>query len=163
MVIGVGNPLRGDDGAGLAVVEDRIVETRGVRVVAHPGEGSDLLRIWEGADAAVIVDAMASGGEPGTIVRFDASREPLPAGAAGRPTGHSVGIAETIEMARALGRLPRDVVVLGVVGANFELGAGLSEPVAAALDALAEAVVAEAQRLGPSRSRVGRTRGSRSR
>ena len=162
VVIGVGNALRGDDGAGLAAVA-RIPASPGVEVLSHSGDGSNLLELWDGAEAVVIVDSMASGADPGTIQRFDVSAEPLPA-AARRPAGHTFGVAEAIEAARALGRLPRRAIVIGVEGADFELGAGLSEPVCAVLDMLAAAASEEARPPGRfSRWRADRSRGSRSR
>ncbi len=145
VVIGVGNPLRGDDAAGLLAVA-RIPPSPGVELIAHAGEGVDLLELWAGADAVVIADSAASGAEPGTIVSFDASDRPLPSALA-RSAGHATGVAEAIELARSLGRLPARVVVLGVEGADFTLGAALSEPVRVAIDALAEAAGDKARHL----------------
>jgi len=145
LVIGVGNPLRGDDGAGLRAVA-RMPRIPGVEVLSHEGDGIDLLELWDGADAVVIVDTIASGAEPGAILAFDVSQEPMPS-AARRAAGHFVGVADAIEAARALRRLPRHVAVIGVEGAGFELGTGLSEPVLAALDGLTAAAAQAAERL----------------
>jgi hydrogenase maturation protease len=58
---------------------------------------------------------------------------PLPAGVF-RSSTHAFGVGDAVELARALGRLPRRVVVYGVEGAGFESGAPLSPAVAAAVD-----------------------------
>jgi hydrogenase maturation protease len=137
-VIGVGNALRGDDGAGLEVAR-RLHDEPGLTVREHEGEGLDLLTLWEGAGSVVLVDAMSSGAAPGAVTRFDATRAAPPA-VLRRRAGHAVGVAEAIELARSLGRLPDEVVIVGIEGGSFALGAGLSAEVAAALDTAADAV-----------------------
>jgi hydrogenase maturation protease len=62
-----------------------------------------------------------------------------------RRAGHAVGVAEAIELARCLGRLPARVVVFGVEGDCFETGSSLGVNVRAAIEPLAAAVRAEAQ------------------
>jgi hydrogenase maturation protease len=124
VVIGVGNALRGDDAVGIEVASR-------LRGVACDEEPSRLIEAWEGADAAILVDTVVSGAKPGTIHRFDASEGPIPAREL-RSSTHAIGLAETIELARALGRLPKRVVVYGIEGASFEAGAPLSPEVAAA-------------------------------
>jgi len=149
MVIGVGNALRHDDGAGL-VVARRLRARRGgvpITVREHEDETLALLDLWAGRDAVVLVDAIRSGARPGTIHRFDASEEPLPSELRGSSSTHAVGIGEAIELARSLQRLPRRVLVLGVEGRRFDAGAGLSAEVEAGLDGLADLVLGEARAL----------------
>ena len=149
MVIGVGNALRHDDGAGL-VVARRLRARRGgvpITVREHEDETLALLDLWAGSDAVVLVDAIRSGARPGTIHRFDASEQPLPSELRGSSSTHAVGIGEAIELARSLQRLPRRVLVLGVEGRRFDAGAGLSAEVEAGLDGLADLVLGEARAL----------------
>jgi hydrogenase maturation protease len=150
VILGTGNDLRGDDAAGLELIR-RIRGRPGppwLAVREHPGDPVGLLDAWQGCAAAVIVDAMDCGGSaPGAIRRLDASRVPLPTVAVSRASTHGAGIGEAIELARMLERLPRRVIVYAVQGERFQTGAGLSEPVRAALPALADAVLAEAVRL----------------
>jgi hydrogenase maturation protease len=143
VVVGVGNAYRGDDGVGLAAagrVRGRVADT--VDVLVCEAEPSRLIEAWEGADAAVVVDAVSSGAAPGTLHRHDASVEALPSRAF-RSSTHAFGLGEAIELARALGTLPARVVVLGVEGGDFTAGRGLSPPVAAAVERVAEAVLDE--------------------
>jgi hydrogenase maturation protease len=146
LVIGVGNALRGDDAAGLELAR-RLRTERTVAVRELEGEGIDLLDVWEGADAVVIVDAVRSGRAPGVVHRIDASAAPLPARLQASTSSHAVGVADAIELARTLGRLPRRVVVLGVEGHRFDAGAPLSPEVSAALDEVARAVHREVRSL----------------
>ena len=135
VVIGIGNALRGDDGAGVAVAER-------LHAVTCDEEPSRLIEAWEGADAAVLIDTVVSGAPPGTVHRFDASDGPIAAREL-RSSTHAIGLAETIELARALGRLPRRVVVYGIEGASFEAGAPLSPEVVDAVNRLAAMIEEE--------------------
>jgi len=141
IVIGVGNDYRGDDAVGLAVAR-RVAGLVGddVVVLECEQEPTRLLDAWGGADVALVVDACASGGAPGTVHRFDASDEPLPARVF-RSSTHAFGVGDAVELSRALQRLPRRVVVYGVEGGDFAAGATLSPPVAAAVDRVTGAVV----------------------
>jgi hydrogenase maturation protease len=148
-VVGVGNALRGDDAVGIAVAE----RVRGrvpadVDVVECEQEPSRLLDAWEGAELAVVVDACASGEEPGTIHRFDAGDRSLPARVF-RSSTHAFGVGDAVELARALHRLPRRVVVYGVEGGQFAAGAGLSPEVESAVARVADDVVRELEGGGP--------------
>lgn len=150
-VIGVGRTVRGDDGAGRRVARLLARESLdGVCVTECDGEFDALLELWEGAGAVIVVDALRTGAAPGTLVRLDAHATAVPAPA--NASSHGFGLAEAIEFARALGRLPRSLVVHGVEAADFTLGAGLSPAVAAAIPALADAVRAEAVRLAAARA-----------
>jgi hydrogenase maturation protease len=150
LVIGVGNPLRHDDGAGLEVARAlrRRAPAARVEVCEHEGETLGLLVRFEDADAVVIVDAVRSGAAPGSVRRVEATGEPVPAELRSSSSTHAVGLAEAIELARALGRLPERVILYGLEGARFDAGSGLSPAVGAAVPALVEEVLAEARRLG---------------
>jgi hydrogenase maturation protease len=143
VVIGIGNAMRGDDGAGVAVAE-RLRERApaDVEVVACNEEPSRVMDAWEGADNVVLVDTVSSGAPPGTLHRFDAGEEAVPARAF-RSSTHAIGIADTIELARALGRLPGRVRVYGVEAGSFATGTSLTPAVEASVAALVEAVLSE--------------------
>lgn len=130
LVIGIGNAWRRDDGAGPAVAE-RLAE-RGVSTLVLPGEGAELIEAWTGAERVAVVDAMRGGTAPGSVHRFDATAAPLPGGAFAC-LSHRFGLAEAIEMARLLGRLPPQLEVWGIEAADFGQGPGLSPKVAAAV------------------------------
>jgi hydrogenase maturation protease len=135
LIAGVGNAWRGDDAAGL-VAARRLRETLpGVRVVEVEGDPAALLDLWAGAERAIVVDAVRSGAPPGTIHRVDASA--LPAGLRSAST-HALGLADAVELARALGRLPARLELYGIEGARFETGEGLTPAVARAVEALCE-------------------------
>jgi hydrogenase maturation protease len=152
LVIGVGNDLRGDDGAGLELARRLAAQPRpgAVTVVAHRGDAVSMIEVWRDSRAVIIVDAMCSGACPGAILRLDASSVPI-AWPRRPSSSHAIGPAETIELSRALGTLPARVIVYGIEGGGFEAGTALSAPVSRALDRLGYAVCAEALRLAGSR------------
>jgi hydrogenase maturation protease len=138
LVIGVGNLLRGDDAAGIAVAR----RLRGAaRVLEHSGEATALVEALRGAPAVFIVDA-ASGTEPGKVHRFDAAVRPLPQGLFGAST-HGFGVAQGIELARALGALPPVCVVYAVEGTQFRIGTPMSSAVEVVLADVAARIEAE--------------------
>jgi hydrogenase maturation protease len=144
VVIGVGNAFRGDDAAGREVakrVRERVPDE--LEVVVCELEPTRLIDAWEGADAALLVDAVSSGTEPGTVHRFDATSEALPSREF-RSSTHALGIGETIELARAIGKLPPRVVVFGVEGEVFGSGTELSSPAQEGVARAVELVLEEA-------------------
>jgi hydrogenase maturation protease len=142
VVVGVGNVYRRDDGVGPAVAARLRERAPGVNAVSCEQEPSRLLDAWAGADLAIVVDGVSSGDEPGVVHRFDVSERPLPAGVFHGST-HAFGVGEAIELARALGRLPRRVLVYGVEGREFAAGEGLSPAVAAAVEPLVSELLEE--------------------
>src|ERR1043166_9195305 len=114
LVIGIGNAYRNDDGVGLVVARElrsRLKDT--ARVIEESGEGASLMEVWRGADNVILADAVSSGASPGTIHRLDAGRERIPTSFFHYST-HAFSIAEAVELARALGRLPARTIIYGI-------------------------------------------------
>lgn len=143
LVFGIGNAYRGDDAAGLAVAAlVRSARQPGVRVLEFEGEPVSLLDLWTGADAVYLADAVSSGGEPGTVYRFDAAHG-LPPGPLRHRGTHAFSLTDMIELARAVGRLPGRLVVHGIEGASFQAGGPLSAPVRSAVAEVAGRIFSE--------------------
>lgn len=130
LVIGVGNPDRGDDAAGLAVARAIRAADPGVTVTELTGDQLGLLDLWAGADEVIVIDAVWSGAAPGTVFRFTAAT-PL-GGPFRRPGTHTFSLADVIELARNLDVLPPRLTGYGIEGRDFGFGRPLSPPVAAA-------------------------------
>lgn len=127
LVIGLGSPDRGDDAVGGVVAEAVGASCLpGVRVIPLEDPMS-LTQVWDGAEGAVVIDAVASGGPPGAVHVREVGQgaEPLPTHAftaAGRGGSHAFGLAGAVELSRTLGTLPRRVTVVGVEAATFQHG-----------------------------------------
>jgi hydrogenase maturation protease len=136
----VGNAFRGDDAVGLEVARLlRGTLPERVELLEREGEPTALIDSWEGAEAVWLVDAVSSVARVGTVHRLDAGEEELP-GDLFHASTHAFGLAEAVELARALGRLPARTIVFGIEGARFEAGDGLSSEVAAAAAEVAASV-----------------------
>lgn len=143
LVIGIGNPCRQDDGAGVAVVR-RLRERLppGAHGVECPDDLTRLLHLWQGYQRVILVDAMSSGQEAGTVSRFDLSEHPLPAGARFSST-HALSLGEVIALARTLHQMPSQVVVYGIEGKCFGEGEGLSPEVEKAVEDVVRYILQE--------------------
>lgn len=143
-VIGVGNLDRGDDGIGPVVAAVVAAESPpDIDVVASIADPSRLIDRWDGADVVVIVDAVVDGRDPGTITVIDGIKDPIPADVAA-VSSHGMGVGAAIELGRSLGRLPDQLVVVGVTAESFE-GHGMTERVRGAVP-LAVDIVLEVAR-----------------
>ena len=142
-MIGIGNAWQGDDAAGLVVAQqlrDRAGEE--ITVLEMEGEPVSLVEAFDGADDAFLVDAVRSGAKPGTVHRIDATDDPVPATLSAAST-HTLGVGEAIELGRALGRLPRRIVLYGIEAESLSAGGELTPAVARAVDEVVERVLAE--------------------
>lgn len=146
VIIGVGNPFRKDDAAGLLVARSlRGRVPPGVAVLEQDGEPASLIAAWESADAVIIVDAVSSGAPPGTVHEIDARSVPLDRELF-RHSTHSFGVAEAVGLAKALDKMPSIARVYGIEGHDFAAGAepspdvleGVEKAIAAVMRGIAE-------------------------
>ena len=130
LVVGCGNPMAGDDSAGVEIVR----RLRGRRNCAcqlstTPNAGIDLLDGSPAADVILFVDAVSSGAPPGALHLVPLPSQDIEPRMLSSVSSHGWGLAETLELARALGRtLPR-LFLLGVEVSGVEPGAPRSPAV----------------------------------
>jgi len=140
LLVGVGNRDRGDDAAGREVARRLLVGgPPGFDVRECKGEATALMEAWAGYDDVVLVDACRAGGAPGTVHRIG------PEDTAGMATlrhasTHSLGVAAAIGLARALGTVPRRLVVYAIEAGHAREGAGLSPEVERAVEEVVAAI-----------------------
>ena len=147
LIIGVGNLYRSDDAVGILIarkLKDRVSDR--VSIKEQSGEGTSLMDSWQEHDRVCVVDAVSSGAPPGSIHRMDASKEPIPSKFFSCST-HDFGVAEAIEMARALDQLPRQLQLFGIEGENFQPGEMLSAEVERAMELVVDEIL---QQFSPS-------------
>ena len=146
VVVGCGNLLRGDDGAGPECV--RLLAAGGlppgVTVIDAGTSGVDVVLRMRGAGRVILVDACRSGRPPGSLTSLSAAE------LAALPTDgpldiHAFRWIDALRLSRALGGSPPPAAVSArlVEGLEFAPGAGLSPPVAAAVARLAAELRAE--------------------
>jgi hydrogenase maturation protease len=136
VVSGVGNRVMGDDAAGPIVI-DRLVGRvpDGVVLVESVGDATHLLETWRDKETVVLVDAVVSGGTPGTVHRID-GMDGFPAAWRSAST-HLVGLAEAVDLGAAVGVLPDAMVIFGIEIGSVEPGVGLGPEIERAVDRVA--------------------------
>ena len=150
VVIGIGAPMRRDDALGVDVAEALSspggIVGDAVDVVSMSGEPSQLVAAWQGRSLAVVVDAVRAGDTPGTLHLVPVLTNGQPAGsdsvlsARSAWSSHATGLTEAVELGRAVGAVPDNLVVLGLEPDDVGLGDGLSDVVRDALPTLLAAV-----------------------
>jgi hydrogenase maturation protease len=154
VVIGLGSPLMGDDGAGLAAL-DRLRtgwNLEDVDLVDGGTWGMSLLPVIEDAGRLVLLDAIKAGAAAGEIVVLE--RDRLPVYLSRKLSPHEVDLRDVLALAELRGTLPSETVAIGVQPEVVELGTELSPPVAAAIELLAETVVSRLERWRHRCSRI---------
>jgi len=147
LLIGIGNEYRCDDGAGLmAAREIQEKNIPSLFVKEQSGEGAALMDAWQGYDHVILVDAVSSGAEPGTIYRIEARKEKFPLKFF-HYSAHAFGVAEAVELARSLKKLPTNLVLYGVEGRIFNAGTAISPEVRKGIDKITEQIVVEIESL----------------
>jgi len=140
LILGCGNPDRSDDAAGLLVA--RRLRDLGIDAHEHRGESLALVEEWTGGEEVILVDAIMSGAPCGSVRVWDASRDRLPPDLFPCST-HALGVAEAVELARALGRLPARLTIYGIEAARFEPGGAVSPEVLDAVERVSRRIAAQ--------------------
>jgi len=142
VVIGLGNPLMGDDGLGLAVLEqlrDAWAIPADVELVDGGTWGMNLLPVIEDAKRVLLIDAIEIGAAPGTEIVIP--RERLPRYLATKISPHEVDLRDVLALAELRGTLPAFTTAVGLQPARIELSEELSDVVRERLDHLVVTVV----------------------
>lgn len=136
IVIGIGNKLRSDDGAGVAAVAQLAKRKLPPDIGIIEG-GTDIFGLIEQlqeADHAVIIDAISAGKPPGTISIFAAEDAKLLSDS-GSAYLHGFSVAEMMTLARTMGISP-EIIFLGIEPLSTELGENLTPLVASRVPVL---------------------------
>lgn len=139
LIIGYGNPLRGDDGIGYRAAEMLTKgggetpppQAAGVEVIACHQLTPELAPRIAEADRLILIDACAFGA-PGTI----SEQALVPQQADGASLTHHVDAAGLLAMTQILYGHAPSTTLLTVSGGSFDYSEALTPPVAAALPAL---------------------------
>jgi hydrogenase maturation protease len=145
VVLGLGNILHCDDGAGAEVVSRLRVDPRvpaDVSLVEGGTLGLELLPyIWD-CRRLIVIDAIDVGASPGTLVRMTGTElDSMP----GNSSVHQLGVSDLLVALRMLVERKPEVLLLGVQPENTHWSSELSSSVAAAIDSLVEATIRELQ------------------
>ena len=143
LVLGLGNPILGDDGIGLRVAEAvraSLPQGADIEVDTNYWGGLRLMERLVGYERAVVVDAICTGEHaPGTLLRLGPDDLPTRRTAA----AHDVTLPTALRLAAEMGlAMPSEIVILGIETQNIlDFGEELSPAVAAAIPAAVRAVL----------------------
>lgn len=144
LILGVGNLLLSDEGIGIHAVK-KLLEGQllpaSVEIIDGGTAGLNLLYYLEGVERLVIIDAVETGGPPGTIVRLAGDK--IPAYMALKVSPHEITLPDFLAAARLRDLYPKEVIVWGMQPASLEVGVELSPDLAAKLNTLIDFVVGE--------------------
>ncbi len=144
LVLGVGNLLLGDEGAGIHAVRE--LEKRAlppqVDVVDGGTAGLNLLDLLKGYERVIIVDAVDAGEEPGTILRF--TPQEVASDTQALPLSlHQTEILKVLELATYLGRPLPPITIYGIQPQAMDWSTELSPALQARLSKLVDAILRE--------------------
>jgi hydrogenase maturation protease len=147
LVLGVGNILLSDEGAGIRVVEElqKLPLPGCVEVVDGATRAMELVDIMRGRQKVIIVDAVAGSAEPGAVFRF--GPEQLAALKQMSISVHDIGVHEAIFFLRLTDELPEDITFYGIQPGSLALHEGLTPGVAAAAEKVVGFVLEDLNKL----------------
>ena len=149
LVLGVGNILLTDEGIGVRVVEElerRFVIPDGVEVMDGGTAGMELLSSIACREHVILVDAVNTGAQPGTVVCLVG--EEVPALFKTKISPHQLGISDLLGVLTVTGEMPKEMTLFGVVPFNLDTSTELSEPMRPKLEELLELTVKELRNQG---------------
>ncbi len=148
-VLGIGNILLSDDGIGVRAVEalrDRYDFPESVEVIDGGTMGLDLLPFIEGKDRMLIIDAVDSGKQPGTIEKLEG--EDIPKFLSLKMSVHQIGLPDMLSAAHMMGIIPEEMCLIGIQPKTLETGLALSDEINKKLDLLVEAAMEKLEEWG---------------
>ena len=134
VIIGFGNLLMGDDGAGIHLIQKLATQALPPQVELLDGGVSSFAALAElrTATQGILIDAMTGGGTPGDIYRLTTDQLPDQP-CAQMLSVHDFSLLDSLQRAKQAGELP-PVIIYGIEPAALELGMELSMPAARAVD-----------------------------
>ncbi len=143
LVLGLGNLVHADDGAGVHAIQGLTIDPRvppGIKLLDGGTQGLGLLHHISGVQRLLVIDAVDAGEAAGTVLRFEGKAL---RGLPGKASVHQLGFADLMVALELLGESPPEIVVIGVQPQSTEWGAELTESVAKALPRLIDNVIAQ--------------------
>jgi hydrogenase maturation protease len=154
-VIGLGSPIMGDDGFGLAVLarlEERWELPEDVELVDGGTWGMTLLPTIEDSDHVLFIDAINTGSAPGTVAVIE--RDQLPKYFMLKLSPHQIDIREVLAACELRGTLPEVTEAYGAQPDVIDMSTELSPALAARVDEVADLVGERLGRLGHACQRI---------
>lgn len=150
IIIGIGNPIRRDDGVGIRVaqkIRQLINGKEDIEVIELSAGGLRLMEAMADYDKAIVIDAIITGqGPPGAIQKLNINNLAM---SLHTSTTHDTSLASAIEIGKKLGiKIPSEIIIYGVEIADVNnFGENMTEAVESAIPFVAEKVLKEFKKL----------------
>lgn len=143
IIVGIGNPYRGDDAAGWAVI-DGLKERAGsaVKLVKQRGDIAELIDIFAHHKSVYLVDACRTGDLVGTWQRIDVHKQSIMEDNPQTST-HGFSLYQAISLAKNLDQLPNKLILYAINSIHYNIADGLSPPVARSVNSVINAILNE--------------------
>jgi hydrogenase maturation protease len=144
VVLGIGNIILSDEGAGVRAVEALAREYElppEVQVIDGGTSGMEMIEDLSDLDLLVVLDVVLTGAAPGTLVRIAGPQ--VPVFFRSKLSPHQIGLPDVLASLELLGAIPAEIIVHGVEPVSLALGLEMTPPVAAAVPLLAERAAAD--------------------
>lgn len=143
IIVGIGNPYRGDDAAGWAVI-DGLMETVGsvIKLVKQRGDIAELIDIFSQYKTVYLVDACRSNAPIGTWQRIDAQKQPIMEESPQTST-HGFSVSQAISLAKNLDQLPNKLILYVISGDSYTISDKFSPSVAKSVDLVVREILNE--------------------
>ena len=149
LILGIGNLIMTDDGVGVTVIhrlQERYSLPGTVGVLDGGTLGLDLLPRLEGVKRLLVVDAVETGGPPGTLIRL--TGDEINIAFRTKLSPHQMGLQDLLLVAELQGFAPEEMVLLGVQPGEIEMGTELTAAVEAQVEPLITLVLQELEAWG---------------
>ena len=125
VVVGVGNLLLKDEGIGVHIIHalQQIDIPHNVKII-DGGTSPDLPYYLKDIDKLIIIDAVKTGGKPGTVYRFHP--QDMDIESEGIISLHELGLEQSLRMMRLTGNEPKETVIIGIEPKEIDWGTELS-------------------------------------
>lgn len=140
-IIALGNYLYCDEGLGIHIVDslyDMFFADDQIEVIEGSTDGIKLLGPVEDANRLLVVDAIAAGKEPGTVILLE--DDDVPKYFSVKLSVHQLGFQEVLQAADLRGKLPEKVAIIGLQPEVLDFGTELSSIVEAQIPALLQQI-----------------------
>ena len=151
-IIGIGNSFAGDDAVGIHVVR-KLKECPipgpipGIEMIEAGLDGLALLDNLAGIEMGIVIDAMQSGHDTGTIIRLEIPRDLDQLSdftwSSTTSSTHAFGLGEALTLGHTLEMLPRSLTVYGIELGQLNAGTTLSTKVSESIEAVVAQIMSE--------------------
>ncbi len=142
IIVGIGNTLMSDDGAGVFAVQEldkRYEFAENVELLDGGTKGLELLPFVEGKKKMLFIDAVNFNEKAGTVGEL--TQQEIPDYFATKLSVHQIALPDLIGAGKLLGTLPEEYHLIGIQPESIEPGYGMTEPVTKEFESLLSRVI----------------------